>query len=71
MKNENLSEQNSNVVLADIGRITMWKATCQLRWINKEIPVDEHTAKKEKTLQQMWQGDMGEQEWKDIEFAQE
>lgn len=52
-----------------IGRSTVWKPTCQLRWKIKDIDFD--IINKQKVLQQMWQGDMGEQEWKDIELAQE
>lgn len=47
-----------------------WTLTMRLRWVNKQIPIDEHTSKTEKTLQQMWQGSAGEQKWEDVKFVQ-
>ena len=52
----------------DFTALQSWTATMKLRWVNKQIPIDEQTYKTEKTLQQMWQGSMGEQKWKDIKF---
>lgn len=45
--------------------------TCRLRYIDREIPISNFIAKKERILQQLWQGSKGTQEWKSIEIVKE
>jgi len=50
-----------------------WQATTQLRWIDKSLGyhVEKNgnaIAATEKVLQQLWQGNSGSQEWKDIPY---
>lgn len=43
--------------------------TMKLRWIMKDIPIDEFHGRREKVLQQWWQSmDSEEGEWRDIEL---
>ena len=67
MKNQ---EQKSNIDQPVVGRSTVWQPTCLLRWNLKEIIISETIGSSEKVLEQMWKGDMGEQEWRDIEWKQ-
>jgi hypothetical protein len=62
----NIAQGNLNK--SDVERSTVWTPTCILRWKTKDIPFD--VINKTKVLQQMWQGDAGEQEWRDIEIAE-
>lgn len=43
-------------------RSVFWRPTNLVRW--KRIEIDE--LHYEKVLQQLWQGDRGEQEWRDV-----
>lgn len=43
-------------------RSVVWKPLPMVRW--KRVEVDK--LRYEKVLQQLWQGDMGEQEWRDV-----
>lgn len=44
---------------------TFWEPTLLIRWATRPLPPSGMF--REKVLQQMWQGNMGEQEWRDVE----
>lgn len=58
----------------NIQRSAVYKPTMMLKYKWKEVitPLDEHfsTITKEMILQQMWVGDLGEEDWRDIEIAE-
>lgn len=63
MKDENLNNpQTANSDLGAVMRSVVWKPYPLVRW--KRVEIDK--LRYEKVLQQLWQGDMGEQEWRDI-----
>ena len=47
-----------------------WYATNQLRWKQKEVNMMDGTAMNISELQQMWQGDKGEQKWEAVPFVE-
>lgn len=47
-----------------------WTPTFNLRWIKKEVPFDNSSIMIIPVLQQMWQGSLGNIEWKDIEVVE-
>lgn len=58
MEHGNLNcSENANSDLGAVMRSVVWKPSPLIRWKRVEI---------EKVLQQLWQGDMGEQEWRDV-----
>jgi len=63
MKDENLNYTvTDNSDLDAVVRSVVWKPSSLIRW--KRIEIDK--LRYEKVLQQLWQGDMGEQEWRDV-----
>lgn len=60
--------QTEQLHLHNVVRSAVFTPTCILRW--KEMPIDFDPINKRKVLQQMWQGDMGEQDWRDIETVE-
>ena len=64
MNTEKTSIENENQpsCLGAVMRSVVWQPTQLLRW--KRVMKDEGSY--DKVLQQMWQGDKGEQEWKDV-----
>ena len=57
-----------NLHKPDVVRSAVFTPTYILRWKVKPIEFDMINTRK--VLQQMWQGDMGEQDWRDIETVE-
>lgn len=47
-----------------------WCATNQIRWKQKKVNMMDGTAMNISELQQMWQGDKGEQKWEVVPFVE-
>jgi hypothetical protein len=63
MKNETSNNhETDNLQQGAVMRSVVWQPTQLLRW--KRVMKDDGSY--DKVLQQMWQGDKGEQEWKDV-----
>ena len=63
MEHGNLNySETANSDLGDVMRSVVWKPSSLIRW--KRVGIDK--LRYEKVLQQLWQGDMGEQEWRDV-----
>lgn len=63
MEHGNLNySENANSDLDDVMCSVVWKPSPLVRW--KTVVIDK--LRYEKVLQQLWQGDMGEQEWRDV-----
>jgi hypothetical protein len=63
MEHGNLNySETANSDLGAVRRSVVWKPTNQLRWYKKMI--DEGSYKR--VLQQLWLGDLGEQDWIDV-----
>lgn len=63
MEKEPFNNSEKNIInLNSLKRNIFWKPTPLVRW--KRIELDK--IRYEKVLQQLWQGDMGEQEWRDV-----
>ena len=63
MEHGNLNySETANSDLGDVMRSVVWKPSSLIRW--KRVEIDK--LRYEKVLQQLWQGDMGEQEWRDV-----
>ena len=61
--------ENAQLGIGDVVCST-WYATNQLRWKQKEVYLLNGTAKNINELQQMWQGDNGEQKWEAVPFVE-
>mgnify|MGYP000343689687 FL=1 len=70
MGHENLNNQETAQL--GIGGVvcSIWYATNQLRWKQKEVNMIDGTAMNISELQQMWQGDKGEQKWEAVPFVE-
>ena len=63
MEHGNLNySENTNSDLGAVMRSVVWKPSPLVRW--KRVEIDK--LRYEKVLQQLWQGDMGEQEWRNV-----
>lgn len=72
-ENKNLNEAESSALnIADVsGSVgcSYW-VTPHLRYVKKQIMIDEQTFKYELRLQQMWQGLDGSQKWEWVEVVE-
>jgi hypothetical protein len=62
MTQKSNEEQNTASCLGAVMRSVVWKPSPLVRW--KRVEIDK--LRYEKVLQQLWQGDMGEKEWRDV-----
>jgi hypothetical protein len=63
LENENLNEpQKLQLNIGAVMRSVVWKPSPLIRW--KMVEIDK--LRYNKVLQQLWQGDMGEEEWRDV-----
>lgn len=68
---EETSKNNETAQLGIGGVVcSTWYATNQLRWKQKEVNMIDGTAMNISELQQMWQGDKGEQKWEAVPFVE-
>jgi|LakMenEpi03Aug12_release.lakeMendotaPanAssembly.Ray.scaffolds.fasta_scaffold256589_2 hypothetical protein len=57
-----LENESQPSCLGAVMRSVVWKPSPLIRW--KRVEIDK--LRYNKVLQQLWQGDMGEQEWRDV-----
>ena len=57
-----LENESQLSCLGAVVRSVVWKPSPLIRW--KRVEIDK--LRYNKVLQQLWQGDMGEQEWRDV-----
>ncbi len=83
MENNEQNELNAQIqpsCLGGVMRSIVWNPTMMLRWVdakkannsNNAVPFSNDIGwghPSNVVLQQMWQGDMGEQKWEDIEVV--
>ncbi|RLD00741.1 MAG: hypothetical protein DRI46_06675 [Chloroflexi bacterium] len=60
-------KQTNKINIDNFIGIASYHVTPQLRYMKKDIRVDEHAVKTELRLQQMWQGSDGSQGWEWVE----
>lgn len=61
-----LNDTDNNFINGDSRLDESWSLTTQLRWKQRLKQHGNGTAEDITVLQQMWQGSMGTQEWKDV-----
>lgn len=49
---------------------TLWKPTMNLRWKEKPKVVFNSSYRPTMVLEQMWQGDKGDQKWEEVETVE-